>query len=683
MAYQSARKLKQAGKYSEARREFAKLGSAAFIIGDYAAYDLARMEMEDRRPAEALSIMNTMLERYPDTPLQAKANELRVRAACADAGMEKCGEYLELIGAADVPNEFAPERLFIEGTLKLKEGDAAGAHAVFMDIYLSYPASSAASKAKAAIDSIESGADETLRENLEITTINQRMERAEKLKAAYKYTEAAEELESVIESATPPHQRESALLKLGEAYNKGRERKKALDRYQRLLDEFPKSSHAAWAMYHMASIQWNLDMGGEALETASKLIKAEPTCEAAGKARILMGKIAEARGDFPGARSHYSRALAMGLAPAAEDEIRWKLGWVEYRQGKFKEAAKYFQRAAEKAGSFNNDGKLLYWAARAQSRAGDGESASALMATLTRKHPRTYYGTMAEGIGESAVDMADIDPVTGAFTAPPAHLAEEALRRYQRFEMLAQIGHMEGARMEAGAIGGLTGGGSEETLWLASLYRRAGAADQSIRLLTSPIFAERAADYTDPYWRAVYPVSHWEIIRGASASRGISPFMTLAIIKQESAFNPGALSPANARGLMQLIPSTGKVIFEKTGSGREPAVKFDPLSLFDPETNVTLGAAYFQELVARYKGNLPRAIAAYNAGAPAVDRWDARFGNHDDDEFVELIPYLETREYVKKVMRNMVLYRRIYAPSARPDPAAEAGLKSAKHADEN
>jgi soluble lytic murein transglycosylase len=117
---------------------------------------------------------------------------------------------------------------------------------------------------------------------------------------------------------------------------------------------------------------------------------------------------------------------------------------------------------------------------------------------------------------------------------------------------------------------------------------------------------------------------------------------------------------------MQILPATGSALAARHGLG-----DFDASQLLDPATNVTLGTAYLRELLDRYSGNLPRALAAYNAGEAAVDKWQRRYADLEDDEFVESISYRETRGYVKRVLANRRMYGALYsAPSALPTTPA-------------
>ena len=131
----------------------------------------------------------------------------------------------------------------------------------------------------------------------------------------------------------------------------------------------------------------------------------------------------------------------------------------------------------------------------------------------------------------------------------------------------------------------------------------------------------------------------------------------LALIRQESLFDTRARSPAAAFGLMQIISPTANRVAKQLGMPSP-----SPEKLFDAETNLTLGTQYLKDLLQRYSNNWFKAIAAYNAGEAAVDRWEKEIVTDDIEEFVERIPYLETRGYVKLVMRNHRIYKRLYEP---------------------
>jgi soluble lytic murein transglycosylase len=152
-----------------------------------------------------------------------------------------------------------------------------------------------------------------------------------------------------------------------------------------------------------------------------------------------------------------------------------------------------------------------------------------------------------------------------------------------------------------------------------------------------------------------YPLAYWEIIQNKAREAEIDPYLVVALIRQESLFDTRARSSAAALGLMQLLSTTATRVAKQLGLTAPSSEK-----LFDPELNVTLGTHYLQNLLRRYSNNWFKAIAAYNAGEAAVDRWEKDIVTDDIEEFVERIPYLETRQYVKLVLRNHRIYKTLY-----------------------
>jgi len=162
-------------------------------------------------------------------------------------------------------------------------------------------------------------------------------------------------------------------------------------------------------------------------------------------------------------------------------------------------------------------------------------------------------------------------------------------------------------------------------------------------------------DKTDKKWQFVYPCYFVDEINKYSLRNKISPYLMIALIREESYFNPLALSPSNAVGLTQILPSTAKEVSERKGYGR-----INEFLLFNPETNIKYGAAYFAQIKKQVKNENIYAVAAYNGGAGAVSSWLKRNKYADTDEFIESIPYPETKNYVKKVFRSYWNYIRLY-----------------------
>ena len=165
------------------------------------------------------------------------------------------------------------------------------------------------------------------------------------------------------------------------------------------------------------------------------------------------------------------------------------------------------------------------------------------------------------------------------------------------------------------------------------------------------VLAEGPTPDTESLFAHAWPRAYAEWVEDSSARHGIPPALLYSIMREESGYRPAVVSVVGARGLAQIMPETGRQLAQRAGW-----TTYDPEELFDPEKNLELSARYLAELLDRFDGRLPAAIASYNAGPRAVARWLAEDGALSDDAWVEAIPYDQTRGYVKRVLRSMVAY---------------------------
>jgi soluble lytic murein transglycosylase-like protein/TolA-binding protein len=193
---------------------------------------------------------------------------------------------------------------------------------------------------------------------------------------------------------------------------------------------------------------------------------------------------------------------------------------------------------------------------------------------------------------------------------------------------------------------------------MARVYQEGGRYDRAIEIMkrsTPNYFAVDIADLPRPYWEALFPKAYWTELRRYSQLNGLDPYLVASLIRQESEFNAMALSRVSAVGLMQLMPKTGKTV------AKQVKLKgYNAAQLFTPATNLQLGTRYFKDLIEKYNGQLEYALAAYNAGTDRVGEWLGVGHYRDPQEFVESIPFTETREYVQAILRNANVYRQLY-----------------------
>jgi soluble lytic murein transglycosylase len=238
-------------------------------------------------------------------------------------------------------------------------------------------------------------------------------------------------------------------------------------------------------------------------------------------------------------------------------------------------------------------------------------------------------------------DLASVVPENDPHYIKAKLLANAALNEYIGPEIQASPG--------AGEWGALA---------QAQIYASYGEytrALQSMKHSGISFFAIPTSEVPMSYWKLIFPQPYWNDVTSDAAKNGLDPYLVASLIRQESEFNAGAVSPAHAYGLMQLLASVGKENAKKEGLHG-----FQTAELLNPGINLELGTRNLREVLDRFGGQPEYALAAYNAGDVPVRQWMASGDYKDIAEFVESIPYTETREYVQAILRNREMYRALY-----------------------
>jgi soluble lytic murein transglycosylase len=259
--------------------------------------------------------------------------------------------------------------------------------------------------------------------------------------------------------------------------------------------------------------------------------------------------------------------------------------------------------------------------------------------------------------GEDPPHYAILDhvpPLTRALTIVDHPPPEDSLR-LEKARLLENGGLLDFAVRE------LKAAGNDKAAWvpaeIARMYQDAGRYDAAVETLKRAVpnyFALDLNALPRSYWEALFPKPYWPDLKKFSSANGLDPYLVASLIRQESEFNPNAVSNKNALGLMQLLPKVGK------GVAKQQKLKhFSATQLFTPAINLQLGTKYFRSMVDQF-GGFEYALAAYNAGDDRVKDWQSAGKYRDVQEFVESIPFTETREYVQAIMRNTNVYKQLY-----------------------
>jgi len=238
-------------------------------------------------------------------------------------------------------------------------------------------------------------------------------------------------------------------------------------------------------------------------------------------------------------------------------------------------------------------------------------------------------------------------------------------QRIAKADQLSIIGTDDWALDELGVASATAPSSPRINLAIARIYRAKNGNVQALNILkrSYPDYSQmKPEEMRKDEWDIFYPLAYWDIISQESRARSLDPYQVAGLIRQESVFNPRAVSSARAYGLMQLVVPTGILTAKKYGVDR--AVTVD--SLFEPRLNIQLGTAFFKDQIDKY-GRIEYVAAAYNAGPGRVVQWRATLPL-ELDEWAEAVPFRETRLYIQGVVRNTLQYKRLYDESGQFHP---------------
>ncbi len=384
-------------------------------------------------------------------------------------------------------------------------------------------------------------------------------------------------------------------------------------------------------------------------EAALAAIAADyPTDSApAAQALYLAADLKADRGDDDGARSLFRKAAAFSAASFAPRSA-FQAALIALLAHDPVTAAAEFDRLADRGGDESNAGR--YWSGRAYITSGDTAAAHARWRMILERAPDSYYAWLASRrLGLPFHIIADRPDPAGA------ELPADGL---ERAALLSRLGLDVEARFELDHFVAFAGPAPDRMLRTAVALARYDHYARALRL------AQRAQEKGAPLDRTVaqllYPLPFADVLRSQAASAGLDPMLAAAVIRQESAFDPEARSAADARGLMQLMPAVGAELARRAG-----LPEWDAVLLYQPDVNLDFGIDHLARALAKLDWP-ERGLAAYNAGTDRVTRWRSIRGVDEDPEvFVERIPFAETRDYVRRVLRNQAVYRSLYG---RPAP---------------
>jgi soluble lytic murein transglycosylase len=398
-----------------------------------------------------------------------------------------------------------------------------------------------------------------------------------------------------------------------------------------------------------------------ASRTALRQVPARfPGSDAAARALYLLADLATDEGRDAAARSAFRSLAADHPRSPLASRARFNAAIIAFASGEHATAARELDTLRTRDPKGEHAAAATYWSGRAWQRAGRPELAQERWRSLLPGSGPSYYATMAA----HRLNTAGWAPAAAPVAPPRLADVDSAM---QRAATLEATGMDLEARLEYDALARKAGNDPARLLATAAALQRQGRSSRGITLAARALARGAPADAAT--YRLLYPVLHVDVLEAEARERRLDPALVAALVRQESNFEPSAHSPAGARGLMQLMPPVGRSIARSLDF---PV--WDTALLFEPDVSLRLGSAHLASLVRQYDA-LPHVLAAYNAGGSRVARWRTKGGVADDPElFTERIPYEETRDYVRIVLRNREIYGALYR---WPSPAADGAQQPA------
>jgi len=662
---------REKGQSGETAERLRSASSRLTLLADYVAYYLAAAAFDQRDFSNAAKQAEVVWTCTPPSPMSGDAAMLAARA------YKEINQPAEAVRVLRANYSRLPQP---SGDLLLAENyrganDLASAAVYYQRVYYEYPASPEAAQAATALDELKAA----LGDLYPPPTTQAMLGRAEKWLRAREFQRARSEYQSIAAQSAGPD-RERAHLRLAAIDYFRYENNSAYKRLAALKVSSPEVD--AERLYYMVECARRLgrdDLMRECLDALARRhrrsVWRQKALVTAGN-RYLIDNLVEQYVPL-------YRACAEDFPDNAEAEYcHWKVLWAEYIRRRPGAEERLRNHVVRFPGS-DRACSALYFLGRLSEAAKRPEDAKAYYTEAIQRFPNHYYAGLAEErLAEPALRRAAASTQVSAFLESvkwPARRNPETFEPTPATKLRAERGHLlERAGLTKLCERELRYGAATDgqphvlAVHLAQAISRFDSPSAALRTMKGivPDYLSMPLDGApQEFWRLLFPLPYRDLIERHSKARNLDPFLVAGLIRQESEFNPRAVSRAKAYGLTQIMPATGRALLKVSRSRFRPAV------LFEPDVNLRLGTTYLRQVLDQHSAKVELALAAYNAGGSRVRNWVTWGDYQEPSEFIETVPFTETRTYIFAVLRNAQIYRKLYAQA---EPVKKVSTGTAK-----
>jgi soluble lytic murein transglycosylase len=633
-------------KFPEAVNAFHQANVQGTALDDYADYLQAQADLQSNNLPQAETILSTFAQKHPDSIFVPSVPVLQANLFLQEGDPQSALRILDAHKGEAIANR-ADYQLALAKADQMA-GRLPEATQLFRHTFLGFPLSNEAAVAKTQLAAL--GATSSL-------TVEERSHHADALYKAGRFADADEEYRSLANDPAVTDGLKNTLLVAAANCDW-----KLKHLSKETLERIPDSNDETGArrMYLLMELARDKDDGETQRTVVEQMETRFPSSPWLSEALYSSGNMYLLRKDFPTAITYYGELAKRFPESTYAPSAHWRAAWLNYRIGQYSEAARLMDEQIAVYHGGKEIPSALYWRGRLyQNEERRPDMAATYYKTVARIYRHYYYASIAQQrLSElGSVTPAVVESLDEMKPEPIPTLTDDIPEddpHVVRAHVLANAGLNEYIAPEIQAADGSDEWGA---LCEAKIYASYGENWRAMRSMKRaiPFYTSAPIDSIPiEYWRILFPQAYWSTIKSESEKNSLDPYMVAALIRQETEFNPGAVSNKSAYGLMQLLPSVGKSMAKEEGIHH-----FETNDLLNPDTNIRLGTRYLRQTLEKFNSQPEYTFAAYNAGDSRVTDWQS-IGNYKGmDEFVESIPFTETREYVQAIIRNEEIYREL------------------------
>lgn len=604
--------------YSEAIELFENVSDKLPVLSDHNIYYRAFSYHKLKNNDMALKLYHELASKYPNSTLKKRVSESLAEIYFQQKEYAKARELYQDLYSAEIKDKKKPEYLFgvansLKGQNKLQE-----AINTYKSLWIQYPTSKYSKLSNELALNIAK--DNNL---LFKISPNDYYSRAQKFFISSNWNSALKNYKKSPQTLAVKVNTAISYLRIGH--------------YTRALEILGKINSSK-SLFWQAQIRAKQDMNELAANIHLQLVKSHPNSHFAPQALFNAAKLYEIDKKLDDAIKVYEQLIKKYPKTEYAEEASWNLGWIYYKQNEYLKAHNTFTGFINSGSSFTST-RSEYWSARTLEKLGNDKQANYIYKRLAGRFFPSYYPYLAQ-IKTGYDDKSKIKNET-------LDTSKSDSKRIAKALLLIELGILDDALLEVKYLHNAAKSVSD-FIDLSILYSKANDFYNAIQVV-------QGINHPDAL-RLSYPQGYSEIVKKYSKLYGVDENIVYSIMREESRYQKDVVSPAKAIGLMQLIPATGRTTAKELG-----IKNYSKAKLTDPETNIRLGSYYFKKVLDEFGGNVFFALGGYNAGPHRIYEWQKRFPGLNMDEFVEEIPFRETRNYVRRVLRTYGAYKAIYA----------------------